>query len=259
MSDEGARVLVIGWHSSRQRHLRPFERAWRRLGLEPRSVVPDTFTSMAFAGGWQRNGRALGAELARAHHASPLPWVAHVFSNAGFWSLAALLEALETRHLSLLRSYRGALIDCAPGFPERFGPLFTAKYATRAMLPGALASLGLPARDRHRLLGPPFAAFLGLWHVISPEQIAFMQESQRKLVATHADRCAPMHFVYGARDELVLPEHVEAFAERAKAASVAVAIERFEESAHVRPFVDARERYLGVIERFAASLAHAPR
>lgn len=248
-----ARALVLGWHTSRPRQLRTYARLWSSRQLEPVSVVPDTFIAMARADGWQRNARALARDLARTHASEPLPWIAHAFSNAGFWSLVALLSELRERHLDVFRAYRGALIDCAPGFPERVSAPFTAKFAGKAMLPGLLASLGLTPSHTHPWLGPPTSAFLGAWHLISPSQVRFIEQSQARLIEIHLELGAPLHLVHAGHDELVLPRYVEEFEVRAAEAGVATRRECFARSAHVRCFLDARERYLERVDAFEAA------
>lgn len=238
------RVLVLGWHGSRERHLRPIARAWESLGCAPRIVVPETWRAMSFRNGWPR----LGERLLRDHEEGP--WIAHAFSNAGFWSLCAMLFAAEERAPSVLAAHAGTVLDSAPGFPEKVSPLFTAKYASMAMTPSLLAALGRPQREVHPLVTPPLALFLGLWHFVARDQVRFMESSQARFLALH--RHKQLLSIYGGADRLVRPKYVESFLDRAESAGVPVERLFFPTSRHVRHFLEHRHEVRDQLRAFVA-------
>lgn len=253
MSPEAAklRVLVLGWHGGRERHLRPIARAWESLGVAPHVVVPETWRAMSVRGGWPR----LGERLLDAHGGDG-PWIAHAFSNAGFWSLCALLFAAETNAPAVLAAHAGTVLDSAPGFPERVSPLFTAKYASMAMTPSLLAALGRPQREVHPVVTPPLALFLGLWHFIARDQVRFMETSQARVLALHREK--PLLAIYGGADRLVRPRYVESFLDRAARAGVPVERLYLPGSRHVRHFVDHRQEVQAHLRAFVARWSVPP-
>lgn len=240
------RVLVLGWHGSRERHLRGLARHYEtRLGAETLTHVPRSFEAMARPGGWAREGARIAERLARADAERPLPFAIHAFSNAGFWSARALLEALPP---ALRARHRATLLDSAPGFPERVSARFTAKYASRAMLPGLLAALRLRPAHTHPVLTPPLTALLGLWHLVAPRQVRFMESSLEAMRAAH--RAIPLLLVWGGADELVPAEHVERFAAAAERAGVPVERLFFPDGKHVAHMVAHRREYLAAATAF---------
>jgi hypothetical protein len=246
---ERLRVLVLGWHGSTERHLRPIARTWEALGVEARTIVPDTWRAMSRRHGWQH----LGARLCEGE-LDERPWLAHAFSNAGFWSLGALLEAAARDAPEKLAAHRGTVLDSAPGFPERVSPLFTARFAAMAMTPSVLAAIGRTPLPVHPVVTPALGVFLGLWHLVSPGQVRFMERSQARFIARHARK--PLLSIWGGADTLVLPRYVESFLARAEAGGVPVDRLYFEETGHVRHFVEHR-REMG--DRIAEWLARVGR
>lgn len=241
------RVLCLGWHGSRERHLRPIARAWESLGCAPTIVVPETWRAMSFSNGWPR----LGERLLDAHGGDG-PWIAHAFSNAGFWSLCAMLFAAERRAPSTLAAHAGTVLDSAPGFPESVSPLFTAKYASMAMTPSLLAAMGRPQRTVHPLVTPPLALFLGLWHLVARDQVRFMETSQRRFLALHHGK--PILSIYGGADRLVRPRYVESFLDRAIAAEVPVERLYLSGSGHVRHFLEHRHEVTDHLRAFVTPM-----
>lgn len=238
------RELIVGWHGSRERHLRVLAKHDQaRFGAEVLTHVPRTFRAMSLPRGWPGEGRALAARLEAAHAARPMPLVIHAFSNAGFWTTAALLEALSP---ALREAHVATIVDSAPGFPPQVSARFTAKYATRAMLPALLAQLGAP-RARP-VAEPAFAAFLYLWHHVAPAQVRFMEESLAVMREAHRGR--GLMVVWGGRDTLVPAEHVESFVRGCEAAGVAVEPLYFEDGEHVRHLVARRREYLAARDTF---------
>jgi pimeloyl-ACP methyl ester carboxylesterase len=246
------RVLVLGWHGSTERNLRAIARVWQSLGAETETFVPDTWRGMSRRTGWSEVGAELASRVAVLHRRDPRPLILHAFSNAGFWTMIAYLEAVESAHPELASAHRMTLIDSAPGFPEKVKARFTAKYASMAMAPALLSVLGRRPRHRHWLLTPPLQLFLGFWHLISPEQVRFMESSQARFLSLTAGK--PLVVLYGDADELVPHPYVEAFLDRAEKIAP-VSRELFPGSGHVRHFSGHRTRYVEVMR---AALARSP-
>lgn len=245
------RVLIFGWHGSSERNLRAIARSWQAIepALVCETFVPDTWRAMSRRDGWALIGSELAQRIESAHRADPRPLVIHAFSNAGFWTSLAVLDALAPPTHAALAA---VMIDSAPGFPEQVSARFTSKYAAMAMMPSLLASLGRRPRPRHWLLTPPVRAFLWGWHHVAPDQVAQMETSQRRMIA-HL-RGAPLTLLYGDVDELVPHLYVEAFRDRAVAAGIDVTAERFAGSGHVRHFSGHRSRYIAVMRRALVAL-----
>lgn len=235
-----ARVVVIGWHGSTERHLRAIAKAWEALGAEVVPVVPDSWRGMSQEGGWRAIGEELAERLAVLDASAPRPLVLHTFSNAGFWTMVATLDACARLHPGLHSRLGAVLIDSAPGFPEKVSPRFTARFAAMAMAPAILAALGQKPAHRHPLLTPALQAFLNFWHRIAPRQVRFMESSQARLLALVGDR--PLTVLYGDADELVPHELVAAFVERARRRGPVQEV-FFPGSAHVRHLGSHRGRY----------------
>lgn len=254
-TDARPRVLVLGWHGSRERHLRPIARTWETLGAEPHVVVPDTWRAMSFPHGWPRLGERLLADLERIDprdaDGRARPWLAHAFSNAGFWSLAALLDAAAAHDPGRSSAHLGTVLDSAPGFPERVSPFFTARFASMAMTPSILAALGQKPRETHPLVTPPLALFLGLWHLVARDQVRFMETSQARFIAHHAGKS--LLGIWGGADRLVLARYVTSFLERAERGGVRVERRFFPTGAHVRHFIEHRSEVAAALGAFLAN------
>lgn len=235
------RVLVVGWHGSAPRQLRPIARAWESLGACTHAEVPRSFRAMSRARGWQDVGETLTDTLAAMHAVDPRPLVFHTFSNAGFWTLAALLAAAATRAPALLDAHVATALDSAPGFPAEVEARFTAQHAAMAMMPGVLATLGKKPAHRHPALSPLAEAFFFAWHHLAHGQVRFMEASLGRVASHHAGR--PLLALYGDRDELVPHPYVEAFCDLAATAGARVTRRRFEGSPHVRHLAGHRRAY----------------
>ncbi|AKF11337.1 DUF829 domain-containing protein [Sandaracinus amylolyticus] len=248
MARAAFRELIVGWHGSRERQLRVLAKHDEsKHGADVLTHVPRTFRAMSFPEGWAREGQRLAERLERAHAARPMPLVIHAFSNAGFWTTAALLDRLSP---ALRDAHRATVIDSAPGFPPHIEARFTARYATRAMLPALLARFGLRASHTHPLVGPPFAAFLYAWHHVAPKQVRFMESSLARLRDAHRER--PLMVVWGGRDELVPARFVEAFVRDCEAHGVPLERLFFQEGDHVRHLVAHRREYFAARDAFLA-------
>ena len=248
------RVVILGWHGAKERQLRPLARAYGTLGrargldVEARTVLTPTFRTMARPDGWPRFGEELAASLAEAQRAESRQLVLHAFSNAGFWTMRALLDAAPPE---LRRAHVVTVLDSAPGFPRRVPFWFTAYYAALAMTPGVLEALGRPPRHLHPIVSPPLAAFLGAWHFVAPRQVRFMESALDAVAAAHVGK--PLLAIYSDADRLVRPRHVEAFLDDAERAGVRVRRLHLAGTTHVRHFLDERTRYLDAIDRALAA------
>jgi hypothetical protein len=255
----GLRVLILGWHGSTERQLRPLARWYEARGHTVRVVLTPTFRTMARGDGWPRFGVELAESLAATHAREPRPLVVHAFSNTGFWTLSALLEAARDLHPELLDALRGTILDSAPGFPESVRWWFSAKYAALAMTPSVVAALRLDRLGRrpkgrvfHPLVSPPLMVFLAGWHLVAGRQIRFMEAGAARVRVPH--RGKPLLAIYSAADALVPVALVEAFLDGAARDGVRVERLRFEDSAHVRHFLEHRHDYLAAVERFILAL-----
>jgi hypothetical protein len=155
--------VVLGWHDATERHLRAVARMHEARGDRVQLVQSASGGALSRPHGFRDEGRRLAARLARTHEAEPLPLVFHAFSNAGFWTLSSILDALADAHPFTLDAHAATILDSAPGLPESVTASFTARTAPMAFLPGLLVRLGLPPAHRHPWLGPPLQAFFGLW------------------------------------------------------------------------------------------------
>ncbi len=248
MARASSRILIVGWHGSRERHLRGLAQHYEKhLGLETCIWIPRSFEAMSRPNGWFNEGQRLADHLAHLDRDGARPFSVHAFSNAGFWSLRAFLEALPPE---VRAQHRATILDSAPGFPEHVSPRFTATYASRAMLPGILAALGRRPSHVHPLLTPPLSAFMGLWHLIAPSQIQFMQSSLGFMQRIHIGK--PLLAIWGGADMLVPREHVERFLDQAEREGVRVERLFFPEGQHVHHLVAHRQLYLTTCTAFLA-------
>jgi hypothetical protein len=251
------RVVLLGWHDATPRHLRAVARMHESHGHLVTTILSEAGKDLSLPHGFRDRGRRLAASLARDHEARPLPLVFHSFSNAGFWTLSAILDALVERHPFVLDAHRATILDSAPGFPESVTAAFTARTAPMAFLPGLLARLGRPPAHHHPLLEPPLRVLFGLWHLAAPLQVRFMESAPRRVRAAHAptaERAArPILAIWGGADVLVEPRYVEAFLARCEAEHIPVSRCYFPTSAHVRHFVAHRAAYDQAVGSLLAS------
>ena len=240
-----AHVAILGWAGSSTKQLRGVGRFYRRRGV--RAVIPHSATvwrAMGTPDGWQREGRLVVRAL---EDAAPDSLVAHVFSNGGFWTWVAALEAMEPAMRSRIRA---VVIDSAPGIPEHIDPWYYAHHSTKAMVPIALAALGRPAAESHPIVTPAIWAFMRFYFHVSPRQIAWAERSTTVAIETGDwDHL----LLYSAADRLVPPHFVEAFAHRLRTAGRGVESQRWEESSHVRHMIQHRADYFARIAEFLSA------
>ncbi len=246
-ADTPARVVILGWHDATPRHLRAVARMHEARGHLVETILSESGKALGRPHGFRDLGRRLADTLARTHEARPLPLVFHSFSNAGFWTLAALLDAARSEHPFFADAHRATILDSAPGFPESIPFTFTARTAPMAFLPGLLARIGRPPAHHDRWLGPPLAALFGLWHLAAPTQVRFMERSSEVVRSAHrpsAEHPArPLLAVWGGADMLVEARYVESFLSRCEGDAIPIERLYFPTSAHVRHFVAHRAAY----------------
>lgn len=239
MPEGRGHALVLGWHGSTERQLRGIGRWYETRGFTTRTVITPTFRTMGVPGAWPAFGERLAREVEADLGDAAL--VIHAFSNAGFWTMSALLDAMKTAPSRVV-------IDSAPGFPEKIPMWITAKFATAAMMPGLLGSLGRRPRLFHPVLSPPIALFFGAWHLVAREQVRFMETGQERVITRL--RGVPLLGIWSDADALVPAEHVRAFMDRAEREGVPVERLHYADSAHVRHFVQHRGEYFARLEAF---------
>ena len=253
------RVLVLGWHDATPRHLRAVARLYGADEHVVHPVLSESGRSLTRRGGFEAEGRAHARALARAHELDPRPLLVHSFSNAGFWTLASMLDALGREHPFVLDRHVGTIFDSAPGFDEAMTVQFTARTAPMAFLPGILARLGRTPRHTHPLLTPLLSTFFGAWHLLAPSQIAFMRGALQTVRDAHratANRAAlPLLSIWGGADRLVEPRYVERFLDRCAADGIPVDRLYFPDSAHVRHLVAHRAAYERAVREFTRRVA----
>lgn len=253
MDAEPVRVVVLGWHDATERHLRSIANFHAAHGREVLPFLSDASGSLSRREGFVAHGAKLANALSEAHAKRPLPIVFHSFSNAGLWSLAGLLDVLQTKQPALMRAHLATILDSAPGFPEHFDWTFTARTAPLAFVPGILHRMKRPVAHRHALLSPALFVLFGLWHVLALQQIRFMARAPRRIRDAHRGTQKPLLLLYGGEDELVLAKDVEAFAKRAEQEGIHVDRAYFPGSRHVRHLVQHRREYDARVTAFLAT------
>ncbi len=237
-------AVILGWAGSTARQLRTIAAWYRDRGLEPIVVEPRVFRAMAFPWGWSREGRGIARQVKAAFHPGERI-VVHSFSNAGFWTYAAMLRALA-RDPKVRDAIALLVLDSAPGFPERLEPRFTARYSAMAMMPIITRVLRRSPALSHPLLDPPLIAFMRLWYHLSPIQI---RNAERSLEVVRAVGRWPILALYSSSDSLVPSRFVEAFLDSARARGRDVHALRWEDSEHVRHMIVHRHEYFDALDR----------
>lgn len=250
---DGAHVAILGWAGSTARQLRTVARWYEHRGATTTLARAEIYRNMKDPDGWDREGEALAERLLEGAGDGPL--VVHLFSNAGFWTHAHCLLALERRPEGrrLIERLRAVVMDSAPGIPERVGPWHYARYSAMAMMPMALRALRRPPALHHPLLTPAFVGFLLLWYHVSPVQ---RRKAQESLEVIERVGSWPHLLLYSTADVLVRPDLVEAFADRL-GDRVQQRV-RWADSGHVRHMLQHRSEYFALVERFVSARCAAP-
>jgi pimeloyl-ACP methyl ester carboxylesterase len=233
-------ALVLGWAGSTERQLRLVKQHYAARGMTAIASVPDVMRAMAFPNGWAREGERVASYV--VDRGGPI--FVHSFSNAGFWTYAAMLRALEktSRGRAARDRIRAVVIDSAPGFPAQLDVRFTTRASTMAVMPMLLRSMGRPPALSHRYLDAPLRAFMVLWYYASPRQIRW---SEASLDVVRRTGEWPFLFLCSKADALVPYEHVESFIASLNRAHRAIV---WDNSAHVRHMITHRHEYFRAID-----------
>jgi hypothetical protein len=209
------------------------------------TAEPRIFRAMAFPGGWAREGSALAERILAS--AGDEPIVIHAFSNAGFWTYAAMLRVLarDPRGRAVRDRISAVVIDSAPGFPERLEAGFTARYSAMAVTPILLRAMKREPELSHPLLDLPLRAFMRLWFHASPRQIRDVEQSLEVVRGTGE---WPLLFLYSSADTLVSHEYVEPFVASLAARGRDVTSICWDDSEHVRHMLKHRNAYFRAID-----------
>jgi pimeloyl-ACP methyl ester carboxylesterase len=246
------RVLLVGWGSSTPSQLSAYERLYTPLGLEARSVIPDTRAGLldptVYARALAPAADALVAE------GPDRPLLVHLFSDNGFIGWAALLEALAAspEGARVKAAIRGVVYDSSPGLWNVRGPLDFAGRFALGMTPIISRRLGLGARERipvvTKLLG---VAFLG-YQVAFPRAVEAMRSAGER-VARLQPAC-PHLFIYGGEDVLVRPDDVRAWIERERAAGIDVEAIEIAQGRHVALYPGEPRTYRDALRAFVTKI-----
>ncbi len=243
MPEGRGHAVVLGWAGSTERHLRGVAGWYEKRGWAPLVMVPRVLRAMGLPWGWRQEGEALVDALVERCPRDPI--VVHAFSNAGFWTYAAALRALERhRDRVILERVRLTVIDSAPGFPARLDADFTAEHSAMAMMPMLLGALGQRPALTNPLLDRPMRAFMRCWYHVSPVQIRVAERSLPVVARTGA---WPLLVVSSDADRLIPTEHVDAFVADARRMRPVREL-RLTGSDHVQHMFRHRHAYFDAIE-----------
>lgn len=246
------RVLLVGWGNSTPSQLAAYERIYSALGLEARSVIPDTRAGLADPTAYGRVLAPVAAEL--ASEGADRPLLVHLFSDNGFIGWAAFLEALaaspEGAHVKA--AIRGVVYDSSPGLWNARGPIDFARRFALGMTPALSRRVGLGARERLPVVTPLLGvAFLG-YQAAFPRAVAAMRSAGDR-VARLQPSC-PHLFLYGGADVLVRPDDVRAWIARERAAGMDVEAVEIARARHVALYPTDPRLYRDAVKRFVAKI-----
>ena len=242
MSFRDAHVAVLGWAGATHRELRPVARWYSGRGARPFISVSRVLRNSWRFEGWPREGRELAVRVRGRLRQDDAPLFIHLFSNAGFWAYAALLEELEEVYQ---RRIAGVILDSAPGFTPDFTARFFSRSATQAFMPMTLRALGRRPRLDHPWLTPAMRVFFWWWYHVGGTRP--LRPAQSLAGARDAGQW-PMLFLYSDTDRLVPAEYVERF--MGSLGERRVSRSRFEGSSHVLHMVQHRRIYFDTVARF---------
>lgn len=238
------RVVLVGWGNATSTQLLAYERLYRSLGHEPRSVIPDTKSGLLDPNVYREALAPIASEIDRSRE----PVVVHSFSDNGFVGWAALLERLETTEV-----IKGVVMDSSPGLWNVRGKRDFARRFALGMTPLASRVLGLDVRERIPFVTPMLGAlFLG-YQLLFPRAVRTMIDAGRR-VAERQPKC-PHLFLYGGKDVLVRPDDVRAWIALQRERGIPVKEELFEDARHVALYPADPRRYRAVLDEFLRSLA----
>jgi len=246
------RALLVGWGNSTPSQLAAYERVYGSLGVEARSVIPDTRAGLADPTAYARALAPVAADL--VVEGADRPLLVHLFSDNGFIGWAAFLEALSKspEGARVKAAIRGVIYDSSPGLWNVQGPIDFARRFALGMTPAFSRLVGLGARERlpvvTKLLG---VAFLG-YQVAFPRAVEAMRSAGDR-VARLQPSC-PHLFLYGGEDVLVPPADVRAWIARTRAAGIDVEAIEFVRAKHVALYPSDPRLYRDALKRFVEKI-----
>jgi pimeloyl-ACP methyl ester carboxylesterase len=244
----GARALLLGWGNAMPSQLVAYERLYKILGLEPRSVIPNTLEGLGRSNAYARSLAPLAADLAAEAGARPL--LVHLFSDNGFIGWAALLDALDaTEDGRRARSaIRGVIFDSSPGLWAVRGPLDFARRFALGMTPAVSRMARLGARERLPLVTSLLGVgFLG-YQLVFRGSVRTMLSAGKRVEAKQPT--CPHLFLFGEEDVLVPPRDVRAWIARQRAAGIDAEEHAFPTGRHVALFPKDPRRYRAALTDF---------
>ncbi len=232
------RTLILGWAGSRPRQLGPIRRFYERRGNDVRVLLPDVPRNMFLSSGWRAQAREVVPWLGRGGASTTV----HLFSNGGFFLLAAILEQLGPGK----EWARAFVMDSAPGFSPEIEPSLVREHAAMALMPTVLTALGRRPSLKHPVLTPALELTFRAW-LANGRPLEGMFEAYEETV--RGARGVPHLLLYGGADPLVYPRFVEAYASRLEQAGTLARTRFFRDGEHVRLLFQHRHAYLAEVER----------
>ena len=223
-------AVLCGWSGSSLRNVRKYAELWHRLGWRT-ATANMTIDMTFFPGSWTPANEVAGilAKECATHRqrAGPNALVAsHAFSNGGaLLMLSVMQHANNGERRSDGFRFDGAVYDSAPSSRHLILP---------AGAPFIVLSAGLPASEAasHLVRHIPYCFLACALHAIRapPPPIGLFTD----LFDATINPPRPELFIYGEKDVLIPPEHVEAFIrERESHGSTVHTLSRLADSPHV--------------------------
>lgn len=252
-------VVLLGWAGCKDKYLAKYSQIYEAQGLITlRYITPNKYLfwrhrEMSVIG--ERLVQLL-AELTLDQH----PIVMHVFSNGGSCCYQHFSRALENSKPPTPLAIKGTIFDSTPGC-RRIIPLFK---AVSAMFGG---------NGRHWLFTHSISllitVYVTVWWVCewawarcgiftwlskNNSQAAAQQDSGTssdiiQYLKTERNRW-PQHCIYSKADDLIPYHDIESFMAARRAVGVDVTGVRFEDSPHVKHYIEHRDAYVQSVHQF---------
>jgi pimeloyl-ACP methyl ester carboxylesterase len=251
-----ARALLLGWGNATRAQLAVYERLHAALGIEPKSIIPNTLSGLLDRRAYSRALEPIADELAREGGARPV--VVHLFSDNGFIGWAALLSALAASEAGRRArdAVRGVILDSSPGLWAVRGRIDFARRFALGMTPAVSRAARLGPRERLPVVTPLLAAgFIG-YQLLFRGSVRAMLAAARS-VEENQPRC-PHLFLYGEADVLVPPRDVRAWIARQREAGLETSDRAFAEARHVALYPKDPRGYRDAVSAFVPRVL-APR
>eukprot|EP00316_Scyphosphaera_apsteinii_P005878 CAMPEP_0119321034 /NCGR_PEP_ID=MMETSP1333-20130426/54215_1 /TAXON_ID=418940 /ORGANISM="Scyphosphaera apsteinii, Strain RCC1455" /LENGTH=275 /DNA_ID=CAMNT_0007327897 /DNA_START=31 /DNA_END=858 /DNA_ORIENTATION=- len=238
-------AVLCGWGGSKLKNVSKYAELWHRIGW--RTATIEMTMDMTFYPAYWTKVREVARIIANKCHAHRLSQgptaklVSHAFSNGGtFMQLSILEEGTGVR-------FDGAVYDSAPSRQIRFLP---------AAAPLVIASSNKPCdellRDIRRHVPYALAATVASAFIDMPPPLGLFS----KLFTPEGNAPRPELFVYGERDRMIPPSHVESFVRLRKSHGCHVhVLGPLKDSPHCEHGRTYSMEYEHAIERFARVVA----